>query len=398
MPKNKKPILAIAGIIAVLIATLIVFLLLNNETSSIEKKQQEISEQISFPEFPSFSTEELENIQQNQEYIQNLQSKQKMIKLSDSISGASFNQEINKVLYFEKTTGNVFQINPDGTEKQRITSNNIPKISDVFWSPKGDKAVLKIISENETGIKESARFFSIYSIINDSNELGGIFLPPNTYFVSASPFEDKILYAVNGEEAVFFTSSFENKDKKEVLSSPFGDFTGQWMDKNSILLTTKPSAFYPGYLYKLSLKTGGLTKIIGDIKGLTALSIFSGKKLLYSEAENKTLKTIIYDTLKETNEVSYKTIPEKCFFSASEKLYCAISYQIPPGNYPDDWYKGKMTFSDSLFIFNFKTGTTKAIVEKSNFDIINIFTDPAENRVFFQDKKDGSLWSINLII
>ena len=94
-----------------------------------------------------------------------------------------------------------------------------------------------------------------------------------------------------------------------------------------------------------------------------------------------------------------KTLPEKCLFSAinTDIIYCAIPRNIPKSDYPDDWYQGLFFFSDTLWQINLSSGAKKMILDEEDFDIINIFSDEKENYLFFQDKRNSTLWSFKLI-
>ncbi|HEY4528044.1 MAG TPA: hypothetical protein VJL09_03310, partial [Candidatus Paceibacterota bacterium] len=42
-----------------------------------------------------------------------------------------------KIRYIDRETGHVFEMNPDGTDKTRISNTTIPGIFEVIWSPDG---------------------------------------------------------------------------------------------------------------------------------------------------------------------------------------------------------------------------------------------------------------------
>ena len=92
------------------------------------------------------------------------------------------------------------------------------------------------------------------------------------------------------------------------------------------------------------------------------------------------------------------TLPEKCVFSKTDenKIYCAVPISMPSAKYPDEWYQGLISFSDNLWQINVNTGIAKIIFYKSDFDITNLFTDKNENYLFFTNKKDSTLWSLQI--
>ena len=318
---------------------------------------------------------------------------------SFAVSGATFNEETKKVQYFEKQTGHLYEIDPYGAGKEQLTITTIPRIFEAEWSNDSSKAVLSYFNAiSEEGLaKETIKTFVASSL---SKSATGFFLPVDTFDFSVSPSGDTIFYLVKNESGVSgVTSSFEDTDKKEIFSFDFSDFWVDWPQENAITLTTKPLASSGGYLYALNPNTGFLTKILGGINGLTTLYSPYENMLLYSVSEKNSVYTTVYDVdAKKTANLETKTLPEKCFFSKkdTEVVYCAVPKDIPNANYPDDWYKGLFFFEDTISKMDTKTGSVNIVLEDSSFDIINLFSNEEESHLFFQDKKDGTLWSYRL--
>lgn len=315
-----------------------------------------------------------------------------------AVSGAVFNEDILKVQYFEKATGHLYEIDAFGQNRKQRTITTIPKIFEVSWSEDASKAVFRYLAEpEEESIIEPIYAFATASL--SSTTVKGIFLPLNTAAVTASPEEDKVFYLLEGDTAVGIVSSFENQNKKEVFYSPFSEFLADWPAKNTITLLTKPSALIEGYFYKINPQTNSFTKILGGIKGLTALYSPHGDKVIYSQSEAGSLLVKIHGADDGTLvDFNYKTLPEKCLFSPMDKdiIYCAVPVKIPYAYYPDDWYKGVVQFTDKLWQINLDDGSTQVILEEGEFDIINLFPNSTGDFVFFQNKKDGTLWSLKL--
>ncbi len=325
----------------------------------------------------------------------------KLVQLTDQpISGATFNEDMMKVDYFEKSTGHLYEIDPSGQNKKQLTITTIPKIFEVDWSKDASGAVFRYLSEPEEGeTTEPAYAFSATSFASSTTE--GVFLPSNTVATAVSPEENKIFYLLEGNSsAAGIVSDFENKNQKEIFSYPISEFLVDWPSKNTVTLLTKPSAWVEGYFYKLNPQTGSLAKILGNIPGLTALYSPYGNRVIYSQNDNQGgITTKIYDLNKGTTiDSNYKTLPEKCMFSRTSEdvIYCAVPDDIPAGYYPDDWYKGNVQFSDKLWKINLADGSTRAILEDGDFDIINLFSNKTGDYILFQNKKDGTLWSLQL--
>lgn len=315
----------------------------------------------------------------------------------NAVVGTMFNEKTQKVQYFEKSTGHFFDIDPIGTNKNQRTITTIPKIFEASWSKDGDKAILKYFNEINENSPEAARTFLAYSL--SATTTSGAFLPSTTFGAVASPFEDKVFYLLGTSQATGIIASFENKNPKEIFSSPFTEFLITWPQKDAIVFLTKPTSITDGYLYKLNPQTAVFTKVMKEVRGLTVLYPTVGNKIIYSQSEGKTFSAKIYDlTTKESLPLNPTTLPEKCVFGLlnTEVLYCGVPQNAPAANYPDDWYSGTIAFSDSLWKIDLKNGSTTELLKNSEFDAVNLFLSKTENYLFFQNKKDGTLWSLQI--
>ncbi|MEI6494976.1 MAG: hypothetical protein WCO03_02855, partial [bacterium] len=86
----------------------------------------------------------------------------------------------------------------------------------------------------------------------------------------------------------------------------------------------------------------------------------------------------------------------------SSTLYCAVPTIVPAGEYPDDWYRGEVKFNDSLWQINVADGKTTLLNSPSaslineEMDATGLFLNPIETRLFFTNKRDRSLWMLDL--
>ena len=400
---DKKKLLTVGvGIVAVVGLALFVFLRGPSENKETSTKDEGF---FSFL-FPSSENKEgapyagpTEQLDDGEYNVGDYSTPGKLIQLTrKAVSGATFNEEDLKINYFEKPTGHLYEIDSFGKNEVQKTITTIPKIFEVSFSADSSRAVFRYLAESEEeSVIEPVYTFSATSL--ESQEVEGIFLPMNTAVAVSSPKEDKIFYLLVGDTSAGLISDFENKNKKEIFYSPFSEFLADWPAEKTITLLTKPSSLVEGYFYRLNPGTGSFTKIIGNIKGLTALYSPHGNRVIYSQSEGSGLSTKIYDIdTGVSSDFNYKTMPEKCLWSPANKdiIYCAVPVEIPSGHYPDDWYKGNVQFADKLWKINLADGSTETILEGGDFDMVSLFSNSTEDFVFFQNKKDGTLWSLKL--
>ncbi len=324
---------------------------------------------------------------------------------SNAVSGAA--AASTTVRYIEKSTGHIYEINPDGQNRQRLSNTTILKTFESFWSPRANKVIIRYFEEAST-VQNSSLSIKTFSAalstttqkIATTTPIQGTFLPSSITAVTVSLDEDRIFYLVPTEEKTMgITANFENKNQKNIFNSSFGEFNINWPKSDTITLLTKPSAFSEGFFYSLNPQTGKFGKIIGEIKGLTALLSSDGARVIYSESGNSSLETKIFNVKEnKSSDFDLKTLPEKCVWSKLNKniVFCAVSNKIPSGDYPDDWYQGLISFKDSIWQKDFSTGKTNILIEQTDTDAINPFLNKDESYLIFTNKENNTLWSLKL--
>ena len=105
----------------------------------------------------------------------------------------------------------------------------------------------------------------------------------------------------------------------------------------------------------------------------------------------------------ETDAV-VRTLAEKCAWGNfyTDIVYCAVPSTPVAGTYPDDWYRGTLATDDRIWQINAETGDVhlvSSIVNQSGrtIDGYDLGLDNKDNYLFFMNKKDLSLWSLDLV-
>ena len=99
----------------------------------------------------------------------------------------------------------------------------------------------------------------------------------------------------------------------------------------------------------------------------------------------------------------FKTLSDKCAWSKIKKdeLFCGVPTEIPDAIYPDDWYKGSISFIDQIWHVNATTGEVHLLANLTQLsnkaiDVIDLALDPKENTLYFINKEDLNLWALDL--
>jgi hypothetical protein len=86
--------------------------------------------------------------------------------------------------------------------------------------------------------------------------------------------------------------------------------------------------------------------------------------------------------------LSISTLPEKCLWAKTgETVFCAVPKNTIAANYPDDWYQGKIQFSDNLWSIDASNGNVTLITDSQNLgDLINLSHNEDQNQILAIDR------------
>ncbi|MBX4210603.1 hypothetical protein KW783_01375 [Candidatus Parcubacteria bacterium] len=330
------------------------------------------------------------------------------ISEAPAISGGAFKKTGGSfVEYIDRATGNLYEVNTDSLSRKRITNKTIVKVRDASWLT-ADNFIVRYAHDSGDGIDSfSARLATAPLFATTSENLRdfvGTFLTPNVTDISLSPKKDHIFYLVTDDTTQGFISLPDGSKKVTLFQSPVSEWISSWPKDDTITLTTKGSANSAGYLFFVNTKSGVMNPILSGRAGFTTLTNPALTKILYSESTGIGFNTNIFDVkLGIPLPATVTTLPEKCVWSKknTDIAYCAVPKTIPSNNYPDSWYQGIVSFNDSFYKVNVKSGTATFLIDpyeqlKSDVDGLKLFLDDNEDTLFFTNKKDSILWGLRL--
>lgn len=312
------------------------------------------------------------------------------------------------VRYVEKAAGIIYQTFADKIDEKKFSMATIPKVYDAYFGNNGESVIMRHLKIDEQTIETFAGTLPkeyLGTDPNTNNEIKGSFLPENIRDLSLSPDGSKIFYLFDsrstlGDSLVGTILNLATNKKVQIFDSPFTEWLSQWPNNNIISLSTKPSAGIPGYMYTMDSGGRNLSKILGNINGLTTLGSPNGKLILYGD---NSLSLYLHHTDTGNSDlIGVRTLPEKCTWNKmSDAIYCAVPKSIDTSGYPDVWYRGETSFNDQLWKIDIKTGNTTIIgdpatVTGEEVDGTKLSLDNSENYLFFINKKDSYLWGLNL--
>ncbi|MCR4330510.1 MAG: hypothetical protein NUV49_01355 [Patescibacteria group bacterium] len=326
------------------------------------------------------------------------------IAIQKTIESDEGQKEVLVARYMERTTGHVYETTVETLKNTRITNTTIPKVYEALWGDKGESVIIRYINENTNAIESfSARIMKQEEGVSEGT-LEGVFMQSGIKEIALSPTKGTIFYLTpGGDGTIGIRSKIDGTDKVQIFDFPFTEWLAQWATNKNIFLTSKASNNVSGFLYTLSTAGGPLKKVLGNISGLTTLSNGLGTKVLYSESTVNGLSVGVIDvTSGESKKLGITTLPEKCIWASDNvTIYCGVPEALPQGQYPDIWYQGLTSFTDTIWKVNTETAYSEVLLKPTeslniHLDIIKLFLDEDENYLFFTDKKDYSLWTLKI--
>lgn len=315
--------------------------------------------------------------------------------------------------YIDRGAGHIYETRADDAVIAKISNTTLPRIYESYWNKNLTAVVLRYIKEGTDNVVnfygEIRRVEGVTSTSTASNrtpyEVRGKFLSADIKEIAISPKADRIFtWNIEGGKGVGYISQFDESKKTKIIDLPVTQVRVSWPEENTIIITTKASGASSGYAYTVDPRNGTSKKVLGGIIGLTTLTSGDGNKVLFSNTLNRSIGTALYDITKKTSsEVILKTLPEKCVWSVLRKneIYCAVPTEIPSALYPDDWYKGTVSFIDQIWHLDTTTGEVHLLANLLDLsdkliDATELKLDPKENFLYFINKNDLSLWSLDL--
>jgi hypothetical protein len=294
--------------------------------------------------------------------------------------------------YVEKATGHIYGMYLDTKVEGKISNSTIPQIYEAIFNGKAQSVVYRYLSSDNR---------IITSFMATLGQATGEFLPENITDIAVSPDKTKFFYLQKTKVGSMGTTRvFGDTKSSRVFSSSFSEWLPQWVTAGKIYLTTKPSATVEGSIFSMNTTNGTLSKIFGGVRGLTTRANNDGSLILFGEAEavGPTLQVFTVSSRGSINLGVYG-LPEKCIWAGDNvTLYCALPTTVSGTQYPDIWYQGQVSFTDYFVKINTNTLETTTIANSSSspIDAINLFLDKSETQLFFTNKKDSTLWSLDL--
>ncbi|QQR82241.1 hypothetical protein IPJ70_03085 [Candidatus Campbellbacteria bacterium] len=304
--------------------------------------------------------------------------------------------------FVERETGHIFDYSTATGQKTRISNTTIPRIREAVWGNNGLTVALRYLGDGDT---IETFLGTLASSTNPTNEsrLTGSYLPKDISTLSIHKTLPETFYLMKTD--VGGIGYVVNKGVTEnAFSHPFSQWQVAWSGPSSILMTTAPSAQSSGNGFLLNIQTGTFTRVANSIVALTALPNTDGSLILLGSLAQSLPRLSLYNVkTSERTPINISTLPEKCTWTNTTVVYCAIPVTNVRGSIPDDWYQGVISFSDEIWKINTTTENSEFVLDPKKYvpegvDAIDLHVSSDETYLSFVNKKDGSLWLVDLTL
>lgn len=317
---------------------------------------------------------------------------------TERVLSPTLSADRTKAIYYSQYNGNVWQSAFDGSELTRVSSAALNNLKKIIWSPDKIK-VVSIYQDEEENITKNVYDYTAGKVSP---------LNPYTQKVAWSPAGDRIVYQytneVTGENNISIANS-DGTNWQNIFQIRMKNVNLDWPG-SEIAFYEKPSGMTESSLFLLNPLTKNLTKVLSSVPGLSVKWSPQGDKILYSKTSNNGKNIGLYVALKNGSgetSLDISGLVEKCVWSQDNRIiFCAVPKNIDEaGTLPDDFYKGSFMSDDEFWKINLETGVKSILLEpwqkgEGIFNAVELFLSPLEDYLFFVNKYDGLLYSIEL--
>ncbi|MCA9360920.1 hypothetical protein KC845_00005 [Candidatus Kaiserbacteria bacterium] len=294
----------------------------------------------------------------------------------------------NLLLYTERGTGYIYEINLNTGEELAVTKTTYPRVVEAVFAPNGLSAVYTN-QDNYQSVSYLVKFD-----VDGTNE--SINLPPSVSDIAYKDDETILYTSPDDFGTIGYEYNFNTLERKELFKFPMFQMHMIWGGGiDNIYAYSAPSPLLEGSAFKITDnrlvpigKAGnGLVAIAND--NLQTFSYINNKRYQNESIFGNKLPTIL--------------IPEKCDFVGPNagSLVCGIPSGNLNSNFLDNWYKGIISTNDTIWGIDLVENSILKFIDLQAvagrpLDVTDTKVKP--NGVFFINKNDHTLWQYNPLL
>ncbi len=329
--------------------------------------------------------------------VQNFEQTVRLIS-DEPVAGSIFikNQRGDIVRYIEKATGHIFDVPTFENTNTRISNTTIPQIHTALFTENGAGFIAQYIKNDDSTE-------TLYGKITGSDTektVTGTLLSRSITSFTVSPNTQNIFTlekTSRGSEG--YISLPDGTKKKLIWDSPLREFVPQFISATHIGLQSKPHMSAYGLFFDINTQNANETVLISNQLNLTTLPNQKQPHVAYS---NNIALFNLNTTTNTSTELSPYTYPEKCVWGNTKLfLYCAVPESTLGSGSLYAWYRGEISFSDSIWEYDVVANTARKLVDLEDragrtIDVSTISINQTDTLLLIQSKTDDSLWTVTI--
>ncbi len=298
------------------------------------------------------------------------------------------------IVFVDRMTGYIYGFPLETGKPFQMSNTVMPGVYDAQIFDEGKKVILRYLDQ------EKNKIVGVVANIPNVQEnemplpLTNIQYITNPVTSIATNFKkDKVSYLVTTETGSSLYT-ITAKGPTLVTSSPFKEWMLSYGGEN-LYVTSKPSAYVNGATFSIPTFQPEVTEKTGlmstpGANGVILNSMWSAQGLATFISDNGDIKLL-----------ASKTLASKCAWGERKFLVCAIPKLTLKGSegLPDDWFQGRVSYSDDFFAVDSTTGETYPLYsfkqDEGNFDVTNMTISKENIFLTFNKKQDSTLWLLN---
>ena len=307
------------------------------------------------------------------------------------------------LFFVEKSSGNIYKRDFSTNKIIRVTNTTIPAVQDATFLRNGSSVVIETYNKNTLKTEVFVADVPQTISLDSPTSLGSPVLLQDGIFSFAPSYDGSALYyLVPNQKGSTLYRYTKEKGSVFIESLPLKDITLSVTNKD-IYVVSKPSAYVPGFVFK----TAPFVVIYGGKTGFSLNPAPTNSVSLVSMWSNTGLFSYVHGLNNGKDQpLKDSFLAEKCSWSqTSSFLFCGGDQDvfIGGGALPESWYKGDVSFRDTLYVIRSSNGsfTSDNLLSisdegKEDIDLIKPVFNNTSSFFGFINKKDGALWLLDV--
>ncbi len=310
------------------------------------------------------------------------------------VAGSTFitHASSSGIRYVERGTGHVYEIDLDTGIETPLSRTTIPQTTEATFSPNGRTIALTAHTQYTTSV--------FVGEIGEEVNIEGIRLQPGAKNISFATNEDVLYTVTQNGTTEGYRHNIHTLNQSKQFSFNYANVDVAWGEGlQKTYLATKPSHDLEGYIY--STANDILTPETFSAYGLSAL--FSNDFIVTTYTQDNQYTSTAVSAAGEYYNLPILSLKEKCIFDtfAPNYLWCTAPADTSSPTFVEDWYKGKLTAVDDLWLVDIADSSATLYADFTELsgrtvDVKRIDIDQNGSALSFINKLDHTLWLYDL--